>query len=478
MNSTHIQLPLSAVTFGERMRQDYGDIESLVDSILEKGIIHPPAITQRGEEYILVAGGRRTTAYKAIFAKYPERFPTFTFTLLPGTITDAELRLLELTENVDRKDMTWQERTLNMCEAYELLSKEARKKGVKAIQKFVGKELKVDQGYISHAVILATELRKNNPVVCEATSFQDAYRALLSQRKDELNAAYLARQKAAKGPETPLADSENSEGEGSPDKDSGENESPLDGPICEKEHAPSSVITREELSRIYHHGDCLSVMEGMKNHFNAIITDPPYGIEMSNLKGNNTERVADTHIVADNLTLLEGFIPAAYDCLRDNGFLVMWCDSVHLSRLTNLAEQAGFKVVRWPLVWCKTSSCYNNAPQYNPTKSTEFVFVARKGNATLTKPMTSNFFVAPNERHASHPFFKPAEVWAWLFSYFTQPGDAVLDPFAGEGSSLIASFQAKCVPTAIEIDEKHINNALLTLPALTSKLNAFDDFFS
>lgn len=477
------KLPLSSVIFGDRIRQDYGDVTSLANSIRENGIIHPPTLTKRGDTFVLVAGGRRTSAYKMLSEKWPEEYKEFTFNVFEHEVDEADLRLLELTENVERKDMTWQERIRNIAEAHKLMLLKNKAKALKWTQEMTGRELKMSQANISLALLLAEHLKKGNPVVCGAESYMDAYRALLKANGDALNKAYLERlagQAAPPplaGPETKAEPITQEGGEGESIESSPAGDPPLKSPESE---SPQAVLklTGEHIRAVYKHGDCLALMSEMKNRFNAIISDPPYGIEMSNLKGDNISRVEETHNVQSNLSLLEEFMPLAFDALRTSGFLVLWCDPVHFNFLCEQAEKAGFKPCRWPLVWCKTSSCFNNAPQYNPTKSTEFVFVARKGMATLPRPLTNNFLIEPNIRHDTHPFFKPKAVWDWLYNAFCLEGQEVLDPFAGEGSSLVSALSKKLVPTALELEEKHINNAVLSLPPLINKNNALADFFS
>lgn len=475
-----LKLPLSAVTVGERMRSDYGDLASLAQSIREEGIIHPPVLTRRGSDLVLVAGGRRTAAY-ALLAEQGHA-TEFYFNVFEHEVSESQLRMLELRENCERKSMTWQERILNIAEAHRLMTLEKRANAERWSQEMTGRELNVNQALVSHALVLADEIKKKNPVVMEAESYTDAIRALLKQRLDEANAVYIKRLGASpapapaiavEAPETPA------EGVALGSEGEGEGESPLSAepPLKTAFVGTSHLLTPEHIRNLYIHDDCLSAMAKMHDRFNAIVTDPPYGIKMSNLTGDNITRVEDTHDVDENVELLRRFMPLAYNALRANGYLVMWCDIVHFDMLCHEAEAAGFKPVRWPLVWCKTSTCFNNAPQFNPTKATEFVFVARKGLASLPRPLTSNYFLAPNERHATHPFFKPKEVWDYLYKNFCLEGQEVLDPFAGEGSSLVSALCMKLIPTAIEIDSAHINNAIATLPALVTEKKRIENFF-
>jgi site-specific DNA-methyltransferase (adenine-specific) len=216
------------------------------------------------------------------------------------------------------------------------------------------------------------------------------------------------------------------------------------------------------------HGDALQLLDNLGPEIaDHIITDPPYAIDMSMLQQPQHEKtgvgidVSSTeaeHQVADNIRLLEAFVPLAYRALKPNGFCIIWTDPRQETRLYNLAIATGFKPQRWPLIWYKTSPCINQAASYNFTKNYEIAIVLRKGNATLLTPQSSSVFVGPNDGEAKslgHPFTKPFWLWEKLFAAVAQRGQTVLDPFAGSGSSTIAALRYGLSPIAIEINENH-----------------------
>lgn len=82
----------------DQPRQAMGDLSELVSSIMEKGIIEPLIVRQRGGRFQIVAGERRYQA--AIQARLGE---------VPVVIReadDAEVLELALVENLQRKDLT------------------------------------------------------------------------------------------------------------------------------------------------------------------------------------------------------------------------------------------------------------------------------------------------------------------------------------------------------------------------------------
>ncbi len=85
-------LPITAITIGDRVRQDLGDIESLARSIREDGLLHPPVVTTDG---LLIAGRRRLEAMRFLgFKEIPVRI-----------LNPADLRRAEAAENGLRKSL-------------------------------------------------------------------------------------------------------------------------------------------------------------------------------------------------------------------------------------------------------------------------------------------------------------------------------------------------------------------------------------
>ena len=94
-------IKLSQVEFGERRREDYGDLTELAHSIKTKGIITPLAVKKHDGEkpYLLVAGGRR---YKACEMNNFEEIPV---RIYERKMDDLDFREIELYENIHRKDL-------------------------------------------------------------------------------------------------------------------------------------------------------------------------------------------------------------------------------------------------------------------------------------------------------------------------------------------------------------------------------------
>lgn len=95
------QMPIDQIVVGERRREDLGDIAGLAASIEKYGLFHSIVVDPRGR---LVAGGRRLAACQSLGMKWVEVRQW-------DDLSDAELREIELEENLRRKDLTEAERS-------------------------------------------------------------------------------------------------------------------------------------------------------------------------------------------------------------------------------------------------------------------------------------------------------------------------------------------------------------------------------
>lgn len=112
-----MKLPISEITIGTRRREDYGDLQTLADSIAKYGLLHPIVVNDSNN---LVAGGRRLEAAKLLGWNEIE------VTRL-GELLEAQLREIELEENLRRKDLTEIEKSRNMVALAEIKAEVLRR---------------------------------------------------------------------------------------------------------------------------------------------------------------------------------------------------------------------------------------------------------------------------------------------------------------------------------------------------------------
>lgn len=467
LNSLAEEIPIDSITIGERIRRDFSHVDELAKSIAENGLIQPIVITHNRT---LVAGESRIRAHKLLGR-------THIRAVFIGVLDEAHLHILECEENNARKALTWQERCLSVDRVHRYKSTQAVLRGQKWGVRETGALLKQSKTNTGLAVLVAEALHANNEEVWKAESLQEALRVLLLQKEQAALKLVVAPNTtkptrlnntaiAGTPPVTPkpvtvpdvdffsaaetVLFTPGITGPAPTDEMPGQPAAPLVIPLSEmlfKEPDHNSLTVLESFGP-----DCCD----------HIITDPPYAIDMANLQqdqgGQDVSTVLKEHDVAQNVTLLHAFTVAAYNAIRDRGFLVMWCDPTMWMSLFAMCESAGFTVQRWPLVWHKTSACSNQSASTNFTKNVEFAVVARKGKATLLAQQPSCVWTGGNDmetRLLGHPFVKPAALWEWLYRAICQRGQTVIEPFAGVGSAVLPAIKHGLNVRAIECNDLH-----------------------
>jgi tRNA G10 N-methylase Trm11 len=194
-----------------------------------------------------------------------------------------------------------------------------------------------------------------------------------------------------------------------------------------------------------------------------IYTDPPYGIDMDNLRqqqgGMAIDQVRHTHDVDENKKELGLFIEAAFKYSADYSWLVFWLDQDLWHYCYTTATSCGWRVQRWPFVWCKTDTCANQAADYNITKATEIAMFCAKPSATLSTINTYNWTNASNDKkqyNVTNPFWKPTAVHRIIIKTIAPKGTTVVDPYCGCGSIPLTCVQTGNGVVCGDIDKMHL----------------------
>lgn len=220
--------------------------------------------------------------------------------------------------------------------------------------------------------------------------------------------------------------------------------------------------------------DCVSGLGKVRaSCARLIFADPPY-----NLSGKNNQTVRNGRLTVcdkgawDTVDDIHKFnlcwIEACKRALADDGTL--WISgTLHNHPSVGCAlKELGFWLVN-DVIWFK-----RNAPPLRVTNrlvpSTELIWVAAKSkkyffNYELAKEINGgkqmrNLWEINAERHiTSHPTEKPETLLERIVQLASQPGDVVIDPFMGSGTTGVVAQRLRRTFLGFEIDKSYFQIA-------------------
>lgn len=204
------------------------------------------------------------------------------------------------------------------------------------------------------------------------------------------------------------------------------------------------------------HGDSLTVLRQMEpESVDAIITDPPYGIDY-HTKGTGASIQNDK----------SPFIWFLYDAFRvlksgasGQGTLICFTRWDVEQTFIDAMKLAGFQV-KSEVIWDKVLHGMGDCrAQFAPTHENIIFAVKGKFNFPGHRPNDVVSFKKLSSSQMIHPTEKPVGLLASLITSVTKPGDLIVDPFAGSGSTLVAAKKTGRRFIGIELDGEHFEKA-------------------
>lgn len=192
-----------------------------------------------------------------------------------------------------------------------------------------------------------------------------------------------------------------------------------------------------------YHGDCRAVMPAIpEGSINAVVTDPPYGTQADRdgYGRRHSSGGVGRFIEGDSdLSALDGMLACVGRVLRPNSWLAIFCSPKRHAETAALIERHGFPVAG-EVVWDKAAAGLGGGLRYQH----ETILLCRHGKPAGRDALFSviRAFLPRDGKHRRHPHEKPVELMTALVRYCARPGQVVLDPFAGTGSTLVACVKS------------------------------------
>lgn len=200
-----------------------------------------------------------------------------------------------------------------------------------------------------------------------------------------------------------------------------------------------------------------------------LLTDPPYNVDYTG--GTNDALKIKNDSMSDSSFrqfLLDAFSAAAKNMRAGAAFYIWHADNEGINFRT-AAEEAGLHYRQY-LVWVKNTMVlgwkdyqWRHEPcLYGWKDGAAHYFFDSRSETTVLE------FDKPS-RSEEHPTMKPVKLFAYLVRNSSRPGDLVLDPFAGSGTTVIACEQLKRRAAVMELDPHYASVIVDRWERLTGK---------
>lgn len=208
-------------------------------------------------------------------------------------------------------------------------------------------------------------------------------------------------------------------------------------------------------------GDCIQVMREMPaNSVDFILTDPPYLVNYRDRDGRTIQNDA-------KFDWLKPAMREAYRVLKHNRVAVMFYGWTKVDAFFEAWKAADFLPVGH-IVFCKAYSSKSRFLSYRH----EQAYLLAKGRPPLPMQPLADVMDMPYSGNKLHPTQKPVAALAPLIRSFTLPGELVLDPFAGSGSSCAAALLTGRKYVGIELDAEYFHQAAARLNRVHERIAA------
>lgn len=415
-------------------------LAELASGIRSKGLMHAVVLRERDGAMVLVAGERRLRAIEEVRMLGGDI--RFNGEIVPGDqipyvtlgqLSPLEAEEAELDENLQRKDLTWQERSNALSRLHSLRSKQAQAEGRVHTVADTATEVKGRsdgnfQNTVRKDLIVSKYLHV--PEVAKAKTADEAFK-VLKKLEDQKKNIELA-QRIGKD-------------------------------------------FRSDIHKLFN-TNCLGWMLATDpEQFDCVLTDPPYGMGADSFGDGGGKLTGIEHHYKDDYeswkSLMIQWAPLAYRVAKPEAHAYVFCDIDNFHELKLIMQGAGWWVTRTPFICTKPNSGRVPHPEHGPRRQWEMILYAVKGRRK-TLGIYPDVITAFADANMSHGAQKPVALFVDLLKRTCRPGDKVLDSFAGSGTIFPAANSLKVEATGLEMNPEYYALCLQRIQSLDAAPSA------
>lgn len=448
-------LPIASIQVpADRQRTEFDPaaILELAMSIQAHGLFH--AIQVRPDGVTLVSGERRLRAitehlvpFKKGFKYNGQDVPAGEIPIVVAASSDPlVLEEIELAENIQRKDLTWQEMAKTTARLHSL--RVAQANAISVASAAVNSD--TSAGVMTHTIAdTAKEIRGSS-----VGDFQEVTRKeiILAKHLDKPEVAGAANLKDAFKALKRLEDGE-------------------------RNRALALAVGqtyRSDQHEIYNE-NCLVWMssEARSGMFDVILTDPPYGMNAQDFGDGDGRLDGIEHHYDDSYEawkpLMRDWAILSYVVAKPEAHAYVWCDIDRFHELKLYMQLAGWYVFRTPLTNFKQNSGRVPLPDQGPRRQSEWCLYAIKGKKRVNM-IAGDVIVTQSDEQMSHGAQKPVALYEELLRRSVKPGDVILDSFGGTGTLIPAAHTYKCKAVVVEQNPTYYGLCAARLKAVAAQM--------
>ncbi len=247
-------------------------------------------------------------------------------------------------------------------------------------------------------------------------------------------------------------------------------------------------------------GDCIELLNGAKEPFaDLIFADPPFNI------GYQYDKYNDKLKSEKYIAWTRDWISACFNVLKPNGSFYIAIGDDYAANVKVITDELGLFLRNW-IIWHYTFG-QQTKNKFARSHTHIFYFTKDKKNFTFNdhairvpsdRQLTYNDKRANpvgkipddvwnkysrvcgtfKERTGWHPCQMPENLLARIVAVSSRPGDLVLDPFSGSGTTTAAAYQLGRKYAGIDISEKYVENTVKRMAELKKRSQTRSLFFS